>query len=193
MASLFTFKECSSCGAWFNKSCGCSKGGFVDKFVRDPNKTPDSSQRPLIFEKNCPKCGDPVDGLYCRKCALLRKKLREILDENEFFQDFLNTSESSNDNTNVVNAPQDLFVFNQDPCGKEKQIAKEQAAKNRYWKIPICYDDDDDEEYTIAIKPDLSTEESDNSLSMGDKHPDTISETESDEVIKSSIEDLVPI
>nr|GEZ30523.1 hypothetical protein [Tanacetum cinerariifolium] len=32
-----------------------------------------------------------------------------------------------------------------------------------------------------------------NSLSMGDEHLDTISATESDEVIKSSVEDLVPI
>ncbi|GKB59163.1 hypothetical protein Tco_0915349 [Tanacetum coccineum] len=76
---------------------------------------------------------------------------------------------------------------------EEKRIAKEQAAKNRYWKIPICYDDDDDEGYTIAITPDLSTEEPDNSLSMEDEHLDTILETESDEVIKSSVEDLVPI
>ncbi|GJS76866.1 hypothetical protein Tco_0726747 [Tanacetum coccineum] len=113
---MYGFKECSSCGALYNKSCGCSKGGFVDKFVRDPNKTPNSSQRP---PHNCPKCGNPVDGLYCRQCALLRKKLEEvwftICDENEIFQDFLNTSESSNDNTNVVNAPQEPFVFNQDP------------------------------------------------------------------------------
>ncbi|GJU01141.1 hypothetical protein Tco_1111479 [Tanacetum coccineum] len=33
----------------------------------------------------------------------------------------------------------------------------------------------------------------DNSLSMGDEHIDTIPETESDEVIKSSVENLVPI
>ncbi|GJX15747.1 hypothetical protein Tco_0216579 [Tanacetum coccineum] len=125
MASLdpiCTIKECSSCGALYNKSCGCSKGGFVDKFVRDPNKTPDSSQRP---PHNCPKCGNPVDGLYCRQCALLRKKLKEvwftICDENEIFQDFLNTSESSNDNTNVVNAPQEPFVFNQDPGENSSQ------------------------------------------------------------------------
>ncbi|GKE39081.1 hypothetical protein Tco_1462486, partial [Tanacetum coccineum] len=118
MASLFTFKECSSCGASYNKSCACSKGGFVGKFVHDPNKTPDSSQRP---PHNCPNCEDPVDGLYCRQCALLRKKLREIFDENEIFQDFLNTSESSNDNTNVVNAPQEPFVFNQDPGGSSSQ------------------------------------------------------------------------
>ncbi|GKC40483.1 hypothetical protein Tco_1052867, partial [Tanacetum coccineum] len=48
---------------------------------------------------------------------------------------------------------------------EEKQITEEQAAKDRYWKIPICYDDDED--YTIAITP--------------------------DEVIKSSVENLVSI
>nr|GEX17436.1 hypothetical protein [Tanacetum cinerariifolium] len=37
------------------------------------------------------------------------------------FQDFLNTSESSNDNTNVVNAPQEPFVFNQDPGENSSQ------------------------------------------------------------------------
>nr|GEV67032.1 hypothetical protein [Tanacetum cinerariifolium] len=49
---------------------------------------------------------------------------------------------------------------------EEKKIKEEQAAKTRYWKIPICYDndDDDDEDYTIAITPILSTEEPDNSL-----------------------------
>nr|GEY59115.1 hypothetical protein [Tanacetum cinerariifolium] len=35
--------------------------------------------------------------------------------------------------------------------------------------------------------------EPDNSLSMGDEHLDTISVTESDEFIKSSVEDLIPI
>ncbi|GJU92553.1 hypothetical protein Tco_1317309 [Tanacetum coccineum] len=62
------------------------------------------------------------------------------------------------------------------------------------WNRPIVYyDDDDDEDYTIAITPDLSTEEPDNSLSMGEEHLDTIPTTESNEVIKSSVEDLVPI
>nr|GEV39933.1 hypothetical protein [Tanacetum cinerariifolium] len=65
-------------------------------------------------------------------------------------------------------------------------------------------DDDDDDEYTIqyreylenssnAITPDLPTEEPDNSLSMGNEHLSTILKTKSDEVIKSSVEDLVPI
>ncbi|GJV52308.1 hypothetical protein Tco_1448049 [Tanacetum coccineum] len=56
------------------------------------------------------------------------------------------------------------------------------------WNRPLFYDYDDDE-YTIiyskpkAIPPNLPIEEPDNSLSMGDEHPDTI----------SSIENLVPI
>ncbi|GKD30369.1 putative reverse transcriptase domain-containing protein, partial [Tanacetum coccineum] len=49
--------------------------------------TPDSSQQPL---RDCPKCGNPVE-------------------------DLLNTYESSDDDTNVVNAPQDPFVVKQDP------------------------------------------------------------------------------
>nr|GEV73086.1 hypothetical protein [Tanacetum cinerariifolium] len=65
---------------------------------------------------------------------------------------------------------------------------------------PAFYDDDDDEysiqvseKSPIAITPVLSTKEPKNSLSMGDEHLDTIPETESDKVIKSSVEDLVPI
>nr|GEX73693.1 hypothetical protein [Tanacetum cinerariifolium] len=50
-----------------------------------------------------------------------------------------------------------------------------------------CYDDDDDD-YAISI----THKEPDNSLSMGDEHLDTISATESDEFIKSSVENLVP-
>nr|GEW73395.1 hypothetical protein [Tanacetum cinerariifolium] len=74
---------------------------------------------------------------------------------------------------------------------EEKRIEEEQAAKARYWKIPASCDDDDD--YNFAITPVLSTEETDNSLSMGDEHLDTIPATESDEVIKSSVEELVSI
>nr|GEU81122.1 hypothetical protein [Tanacetum cinerariifolium] len=57
------------------------------------------------------------------------------------------------------------------------------------WNRPAVYDDDDDDvDYTIALTPVLSTKEPDNSLSMGDEHLDTILTTESDEVIKSSVE-----
>nr|GEY19771.1 hypothetical protein [Tanacetum cinerariifolium] len=253
------------------------------------------------FRRNYPKYGKLVDGHYCQGCALLRKKFKEDLFtyyvENGIFQD---SSEPSNDNPNVVNAPREPFYGNQDPgkissqnppqinhhccygcgdplegifchqctcklCGNgahygynyppkapiipdpepfNNQTIKElpptvqsfdpksdlvhdspnvfhpplqlpfipcefcgndsryghyctpqvpfvypkpyQVANARYWNIPSCYDDDDD--YTFAITPN----ELDNSLSMGDEHLDTISATESDKIIKSSVKNLVP-
>ncbi|GKA36955.1 hypothetical protein Tco_0723520 [Tanacetum coccineum] len=119
---LYTIRECSTCGALYNKSCGCSKGGLVDKFVCDPNKTLDSSQRP---PQDCVKCGNPVEGPNCQGCALWWKKLTEvwftIFNENRIYQDLLNTYESSDDNTNVVNAPQEPFVVKQDPGENSSQ------------------------------------------------------------------------
>ncbi|GJY41694.1 hypothetical protein Tco_0428964 [Tanacetum coccineum] len=291
---LYAIKECSSCGNLHTKDYGCSKGILVP--------IPDLSQRPLKIEKKFLDCGDPVHGLYCRQCALIRKTLEEV------FQDFQDTSKSSDDDTNFVNQepfvvkqgpgvnssqsppqinhnccyecgdslddifcqrctckscgkgahygyncpPQILIISNPEPCynqnlneilqnlqslqqqclfgtcqqcgcneydgvcfyctvgngtpinfstpyssndspsvathppqpqyvpyscelcgndshygydcppqvpfkEEEKRIAEEQAAKDRYWKIPICYDDDDD--YTIAITPVLPTKE----------------------------------
>ncbi|GJT31771.1 hypothetical protein Tco_0922190 [Tanacetum coccineum] len=384
---IYAIKECSSCGSLYTSNCGCSKGSLGDKILVP---IPDSSQRSFKIENFCLNCGDPIHGFHCQGCALIQKTFEEVL------QDFQDTSKSSDDNTNVVNAPREPIVVNQDPgensspspphidycchecgdsldgifcrqctcksCGKgahygyncppkvpiisnpepcknqtideplqnlqslqqqclfrtcqqcgcneydgvcfyckvgngtpfmfqlrtllrfpqvlqtistttiayhtlvsyvrvrfslqlslstlksryvynqsfsfsmftpeytvnhpifnsqnellnsqnklmeqmatlrdlvdqviqkkeeEKRIAEEQAAKDRSWKIPICYDDDEDN--TIAITPVLPIEEPDNSLSMGDEHLDTIPETESDEVIKSSVEDLVPI
>ncbi|GJU18730.1 hypothetical protein Tco_1146696 [Tanacetum coccineum] len=119
---LYAIRECSSCGALYNKSCGCSKGGLIDKFVRDPNKMPDSSQRPPIL---CVKCGNPVEGPSCQGCALWRKKLKEVwfttCHENGINQDLLNTFESSDDDTNVVNAPREPFVVKQDPGENSSQ------------------------------------------------------------------------
>nr|GEZ68432.1 hypothetical protein [Tanacetum cinerariifolium] len=69
---------------------------------------------------------------------------------------------------------------------EEKQIEEEQATKAQNSKIPVCYDDDDD--YNSAITPNEPVD----SLSMGDEHLNTISTTESDEFIKSSVENLVP-
>ncbi|GJY13241.1 hypothetical protein Tco_0382550 [Tanacetum coccineum] len=65
-------------------------------------------------------------------------------------------------------------------------------------KIPICYNDDDDEysfatqeylnKFSSTITPDLPKSDS---LIMEDKHLDTILEAELDELIKSSVEDLI--
>nr|GEV96487.1 retrovirus-related Pol polyprotein from transposon TNT 1-94 [Tanacetum cinerariifolium] len=86
---------------------------------------------------------------------------------------------------------------------EEKQLEEERAAKAQNWKLPFCYDDDDVEERSDSLddniisglpsfsaitpnEPVVSTEEPDNSLSMGDEHLDTIPATELDE-------DLIPI
>ncbi|GJY35238.1 hypothetical protein Tco_0420616 [Tanacetum coccineum] len=75
------------------------------------------------------------------------------------------------------------------------------------WNLPnTSYDDDDDEEISIllkdiiifglppcvAITPILFTEEPVDSLIIEDEHFDTIPATESDEFIKSSVDNLVP-
>ncbi|GJX81218.1 hypothetical protein Tco_0329367 [Tanacetum coccineum] len=59
------------------------------------------------------------------------------------------------------------------------------------WNRPIVYCDDDDEDYTIANTLVLSTKEPVDSLIMKDEQLNTILATESDEVIKSSVENLV--
>nr|GEV03489.1 hypothetical protein [Tanacetum cinerariifolium] len=70
------------------------------------------------------------------------------------------------------------------------------------WNHPIFYDNNEEhsiqykeylENSSNAITPVLPTEEPEYSLSMGDKHLSTIPEKESDEVIKSSVKNLVQI
>ncbi|GJW30695.1 hypothetical protein Tco_0047570 [Tanacetum coccineum] len=84
---------------------------------------------------------------------------------------------------------------------EEKYLAVSQRIKS------ICnYDDDEDDSIPMrdiiaryspsaitSSPPVLPTREPEDSLIMGDEHLDTIPEKESDELIKSSVENLVPI
>ncbi|GJV76140.1 hypothetical protein Tco_1507724 [Tanacetum coccineum] len=96
----------------------------------------------------------------------------------------------------------DLQILNGIQLKQEEQAAK---VSSQYWKPPIFYDDDDDDDeessiplrdiiselpLSVAITPDLPITDS---LIMEDEHLSTIPEKESDEFIKSSVEDLVPI
>nr|GEZ89468.1 hypothetical protein [Tanacetum cinerariifolium] len=99
----YAIKECLSCGALYTKDCSCSKGSVEDKILVP--KLPENYAR-------CAKCGHPVNGPYCQGCALLREKLEEdLITYLRYFQD---TSESSDDSTNVVNAPREPFVVKHD-------------------------------------------------------------------------------
>nr|GEZ51123.1 hypothetical protein [Tanacetum cinerariifolium] len=57
---------------------------------------------------------------------------------------------------------------------EEKQIEEEQAAKAQNWKLPVCYDDDDDEERSNSLNDNI------------------ISGLPPYKFIKSSVENLVP-
>ncbi|GJZ91118.1 hypothetical protein Tco_0663045 [Tanacetum coccineum] len=90
---------------------------------------------------------------------------------------------------------------------EEKDFPVAMQAAVEGFQIHICYDDDDEEESSIPLKdiiisglppcveitPVLLTEEPVDSLIMGDENLSTIRETELDEVIKSSVENLVSI
>ncbi|GJT36268.1 hypothetical protein Tco_0926687 [Tanacetum coccineum] len=112
--TLYAIKECSTCGSLYTKDC-CSIRSFEDMILVP---VPDSSPR-------CARCGTPVDGPSCHGCAFLRKKFEEDMltycIENGIFKGFEEISESSDDNTNVVNAPREPFVVNQDPGVKSSQ------------------------------------------------------------------------
>ncbi|GKC61262.1 hypothetical protein Tco_1088860 [Tanacetum coccineum] len=103
-------------------------------------------------------------------------------------------------------------IFNMVQSFCEMVIQRKQASINStYTPEPsrhfnfTCDDDDDDEEYSIPLKdmpqispsialaPVSSIMEPEDSLTIGDEHLSTISEKESDEFIKSSVEDLVLI
>nr|GEZ61947.1 hypothetical protein [Tanacetum cinerariifolium] len=108
-----------------------------------------------------------------------------------------NYNRNNNDSYYPYNLPSFLC------CENYLQIINEELTEYinfPSWNHPAFYDDDDDEysiqvseKSPIAISPVLPTKEPDNSLIVGDEHLDTILETKSDEVIKSSVEDLIPI
>nr|GEY47131.1 hypothetical protein [Tanacetum cinerariifolium] len=79
---------------------------------------------------------------------------------------------------------------------------KKRKRKAQSWKFPVFYDDDDNEEGYNSLNDSIISElppssavtptELIDSLSMEDKHLDTILATELDEFIKSYVENLVP-
>ncbi|GJZ00067.1 hypothetical protein Tco_0517496 [Tanacetum coccineum] len=98
---------------------------------------------------------------------------------------------------------QDFNIWGSEVRKKEQAYEEEKYYAACRYMLSITCDDEDDyilsgdiiARYSTSksITPDLPIEEPDNSLNMGDEHLDTIPATESDEVIKSSVENLVPI
>nr|GEZ25034.1 hypothetical protein [Tanacetum cinerariifolium] len=90
---------------------------------------------------------------------------------------------------------------------EEKQLEEERAVKAKYWKLPVCYDDDDDEERSDSLddniisglppffaiipnEPVLSTEEPDNSLNQIEDFSESNKEFSSIDDDSFSIDDI---
>nr|GEY65911.1 hypothetical protein [Tanacetum cinerariifolium] len=155
---------CAKCGSGIGKGLCYICGHNQNSLNDSPRISETSSQSPLHINHCCYECGDPLDDIFCKRC----------------------TCKS---------------------CGKDDHIGYNCPPTV---PLPVCYNDDDDEERSDSLddniifglssfsaitpnEPVLSTEETDNSLSMGDEHLDTIPTTKSEELIKSSVENLVLI
>nr|GEX05785.1 reverse transcriptase domain-containing protein [Tanacetum cinerariifolium] len=191
-----------------------------EPFVVNQYPGKNSSQSPpQINHHGCYGCGDPLEGIFCHHCTCklcgndahygynCPSKVPITPDPEPFNNQTIKELPPTQYTVNnpVFNVQNDLFdsqnkLMEQlasmcDMVGhliqkkeEEKQTKEDQVANARYWKISACYDDDDDD-YAFAITPNEPV----NSLSMGDEHLDTVSATELDEFIKSSVENLVPI
>ncbi|GJY83670.1 hypothetical protein Tco_0497046 [Tanacetum coccineum] len=109
---LKAIKACSACGNLHTSAFCCSKEKLKNKILVP---MPESSQQHIKIERICFDCGDLLHGLNCLECDLTRKILEKAV------QKFQNTSKSSNDNSNVVNAPREPFVVKQDPSVNSSQ------------------------------------------------------------------------
>ncbi|GJW89593.1 hypothetical protein Tco_0167146 [Tanacetum coccineum] len=210
---IYAIKECSSCGSLYTSNCGCSKGSLEDKILVP--KPPRNCVR-------CARCGTPVDGPIVMS-SLLRKKFMEVFVyklvwKMEFFKDSKTLPDQiPDDNTNIVNAPREPIIVNQDPgeksspsplhidhccheCGDSldgifcrqctcKSLGKLMEQMTTLRDLVGQAIQKKEEEKRIAEEQAAK----DRSWKIPICHLDTIPETESDEFIKSSVEDLVPI
>nr|GEW13082.1 hypothetical protein [Tanacetum cinerariifolium] len=174
---------------------------------QDPGKN-SSQSPPHINHHCCYECGDPLEDIFCHQCTC------ELCGNDTHYgyncppeAPVVPDPEPFNNQATILEIelafddkhcqPEDILELFRRLHNDEQNIHEELVVyiNTSSWDRPTIYydDDDDDEDYAIVVTPSLSTEEPDNSLSMGDEHLDTISVTESDEFIKSSVESLVTI
>nr|GEZ16003.1 hypothetical protein [Tanacetum cinerariifolium] len=224
---------CAKCGSGFGEGL-CYICGNNQNSLNDSSRISEtSSQSPLHINHCCYECGDPLDGIFCKRCTCKSYGKdahigynypptvpvssnpepcnNQTIDElpqtlPSFHPTFHSEAESPftldstptyvDESPNIFNTPPQPPVY---PC----EICENKAYYGHYCtpQAPFIYPEPYDNiisglpPFSIIIhnEPVLSTEEPDNSLSMGDEHFDTISAMELDELIKSSVENLVPI
>ncbi|GJU84905.1 hypothetical protein Tco_1292451 [Tanacetum coccineum] len=184
-----------------------------NSFIDSPNifYPPSQPQTSSLDQWHCFHCKDPLErGERCKRCSC--KWCGSGLSEGFCFICASNNKNSSigDPNPNSFNDSQNLSDYPPQPqyqtnscelCGNDAHYGYDCPPQVPF-NCPAFYDDDD--EYTIqyreylensskAITPVLPTEEPGNSLSIGDEHLNTILETKTDKLIKSNVENLVPI
>nr|GEV79660.1 hypothetical protein [Tanacetum cinerariifolium]GEY51102.1 hypothetical protein [Tanacetum cinerariifolium] len=210
-------QNCPKCGHPPSNDNTNVVNALQDPFVgnQDPGKN-SSQSPPQINHHCCYECGDPLEDIFCHQCTCelcgrgahygyncppkvlvvsdsepfnnqtvdeLPKHLPSFdptcysKDGNSFTYD--STSNLIHESPNVFNPPLQPPTFSYEFCGNDAYYGYDCSLQ-----VPSTYDPEP--------TPSLSTEEPDNSLSMGDEHLDTVLATESDEFIKSSVENLVP-
>nr|GEW72414.1 hypothetical protein [Tanacetum cinerariifolium] len=207
---------CTRCGSGLSKGLCYIFGNNQNSL----NDSPSSSQSPPHINHHCCyECGDPLDGIFCKRCTCKScgkdahvgyncppkvpvisnpepcknqtiDELPQTLpsfhltfhsgDESPFTCD--STPNYVDESPNVFNPPPQPLVYSCKFCGNNAHYGHyctPQAPFIYPELLPPC----------AAVTP----SEPIDSLSMGDEHLDTIPATESDEFIKSSVENLIPI
>nr|GEU73968.1 hypothetical protein [Tanacetum cinerariifolium] len=161
--------ECSQRVPLINKPEPCYNQNFGDNDY--PHDLP--GVNPIIDHHCCYKCGDSLDDFFCHKCTCDFCGNGAHDGYNYPSEVPFNQTLPINLSLNIQNEPSDHELF-------INELIQQKINENAQSFL------------AIAIILDLPTVEPEDSLRIGDEHLDTISETKSDEFIKSSVENLVP-
>nr|GEV40214.1 hypothetical protein [Tanacetum cinerariifolium] len=182
--------SCSYCGGPFNGGnfSSCSIAGAGNEFVHDPNPFP-YDNTPDIYDQlpqhhvetySCELCGN--DSYYGYDCppqlSVIHQPHQEMSmkDMEDLKQQYLDEMKS------LINLEYRDEIKIDELKGNFNRMGIEINKKEKLQQL--------EQEYTVAITPDFSITDP---LIMENVHLDTIPETESNELIKSSVENLVPI
>nr|GEW84956.1 hypothetical protein [Tanacetum cinerariifolium] len=157
------------------------------------------SDTPVCYLCTCEQCGNILSYGTCLNCnsgtgnSFTYDTISESFDEVQVIPDpppqchfnvYLCQICESNSHYGYECSQRVPLVYELEPC--YIQNFSDNDYSHDFPSIPACCDDDDD--HNSAITPNEPVL----SLSMGDEHLNTISVTESDEFIKSCVENLVP-
>ncbi|GKE24394.1 hypothetical protein Tco_1435906, partial [Tanacetum coccineum] len=210
------FLRCSWCGGPFNGgNCRCCTNvSFGYEFVSNPDpisndeipvfsSPPSQPQTSSLDQWHCFHYKHPLEeGERCKRCTC--KWCGSGLSKGFCF-----ICASSNGNSSIYDPNLNSFNKSQNfsyPPQQPQTYSYEQTANLRtstqyflqrfkliYKGSTILLNNMPQISLSVAITPDLPIEEPEDSLIMGDEHLSTIPKKESDELIKFSVEDLVPI